>query len=109
LNGYVAVGRFLQLRCEPNDKELSDMTIKRKYLLSIALAAMMGVAATPGVARTVAQPPAWSVDETAQVSAARAAALRECNARVRPYIQRIWGVTELEIYRACMAEHHQPA
>jgi hypothetical protein len=84
------------------------MTIKRRHLLSIALAAMMGVAATPGFARTVARPPAWLFDATAQVSVARAAALHGCNARARPYIQRIWGVTELQIYRACMAEQHQP-
>src|SRR3954463_12383714 len=94
-----------KLRRESQPQELSAM---KKYLLSIALAAIMGVAATPGFARTVARPPAWLVDETAQVSAVRAAALRECNARVRPYIQRIWGVTEFQIYRACMAEHHQP-
>ena len=47
-------------------------------------------------------------DGTVRVSAARAAALRACNARARPYIQRDWGVTELQIYRACMAEHNQP-
>jgi len=84
------------------------MTIKRMHLLSIVLAAMMGVAATPGFARTVARPLAWSVDGTAQVSAARAGALRECNARARPYIQQTWGITQSQIYRACMAEHHQP-
>jgi hypothetical protein len=80
------------------------MTIKRRYLLSMALAAVMGVAATPGFAR----PPEWPVDGTEQVSAARAAALRECNARARPYVQYVWGVTQWQIYRACMAEHHQP-
>jgi hypothetical protein len=47
-------------------------------------------------------------DGTVPISAARAAALRECNARARPYIQRDWGVTELQIYRSCMAEHNQP-
>jgi hypothetical protein len=94
-------------RCA-NAHKMQSKVGRLVHVLSIALAAMMSVVATPGFARTVARPPAWSVDGTAQVSAAGAAALRECNARARPYIQRIWGVTELHIYRTCMAEHHQP-
>jgi len=42
------------------------------------------------------------------VSATRAAALRECNARAQPYVNRDWGVRQDAIYRACMAEHNQP-
>jgi hypothetical protein len=42
------------------------------------------------------------------VSNARAEALRECNARAQPYVNRDWGVRQDAIYRACMAEHHQP-
>jgi hypothetical protein len=43
-----------------------------------------------------------------RVSPARAEALRECNARAQPYLDRDWGVRQGDIYRACMAEHHQP-
>jgi hypothetical protein len=42
------------------------------------------------------------------ISAARAEALRECNARAQPYLDKDWGVRQSDIYRACMAEHHQP-
>jgi hypothetical protein len=41
------------------------------------------------------------------VSAARAAALRECNARANQYPEWEYGNTPLFIYRACMAEHGQ--
>jgi len=71
----------------------------RKRMLATALVAAVGFQAMPTLAATF--------DGTVHVSAARAAALRECNARARPYIQRDWGVTEIQIYRACMAEHHQ--
>lgn len=73
--------------------------IIRTSLSAIVLAAVVGLTATPSYA--------WT-DGTVHMSAARAAALRECNARAAPYIQRDWGVTELQIYRSCMAEHHQP-
>jgi hypothetical protein len=41
------------------------------------------------------------------VSAARAAALRQCTARESQWIQRDWGVQALEAYRTCMFEHRQ--
>lgn len=41
------------------------------------------------------------------VDAARAMALRECNAKAEKYAQYTWGDTQLQVYRACMAEHHQ--
>jgi hypothetical protein len=85
------------------------MILTRNVLLPIAFAAVIGLGAsldaTPGFARKI---DGTVFDGTVRVSAARAAALRECNARSRPYIQRDWGVTELQIYRACMAEHNQP-
>ena len=37
----------------------------------------------------------------------RAEALRECNERAAPYIDRDWGVQQSDIYRSCMAEHGQ--
>jgi hypothetical protein len=70
-----------------------------RTLSAVLLATVVSLAATPSYA--------WT-DGTVHMSAARAAALRECNGRAEPYIQRDWGVTQLQIYRSCMAEHHQP-
>jgi hypothetical protein len=42
------------------------------------------------------------------VDAARAAALRQCNAKAEKYTIYTWGEVQLQVYRACMAEHHQP-
>jgi hypothetical protein len=42
-----------------------------------------------------------------EVGPQRAKALRECNARSQPNLQRDWGVRETDIYRSCMAEHGQ--
>ncbi|MGB9383674.1 MAG: hypothetical protein WCB50_02625 [Pseudolabrys sp.] len=41
------------------------------------------------------------------VSAARAAAIQECNARASKYLEYVWGDVEIQVYRECMAEHHQ--
>ena len=41
------------------------------------------------------------------VSAARAAAIQECNARSSKYLEYVWGDTEIQVYRECMSEHHQ--
>jgi hypothetical protein len=41
------------------------------------------------------------------ISAARAAALRECNAIAAQYPDYEWGNMEIYQYRACMAEHGQ--
>jgi hypothetical protein len=45
---------------------------------------------------------------TAVISAARAAALRECTAREARFSEYLWGDTEIQVYRSCMAEHGQP-
>jgi hypothetical protein len=42
------------------------------------------------------------------ITAARAAALHECSAREAQYSEYDWGVTEIQVYRSCMAEHGQP-
>ena len=42
------------------------------------------------------------------VSAARAQALRECSALQQKELDYLWGVQQDDIYRACMAEKHQP-
>jgi hypothetical protein len=41
------------------------------------------------------------------MSAARARAIHECNAKAQKYIEHTWGDNEIYIYRACMAEHGQ--
>jgi hypothetical protein len=38
---------------------------------------------------------------------ARSAAIRECNDRASKFAQYVWGVTQLHIYRTCMAAHHE--
>jgi hypothetical protein len=42
-----------------------------------------------------------------EISAARASALRECNAIAAQYPDYVWGNMEIYQYRACMAEHHE--
>jgi hypothetical protein len=41
------------------------------------------------------------------MSAARAAALRECNRQASKYPDYLWGDYEIDVYRACMAERGQ--
>jgi hypothetical protein len=45
--------------------------------------------------------------EKPAMDAARAKALRECNAKAEKFAQYTWGVTQLQVYRACMAGPHQ--
>ena len=42
-----------------------------------------------------------------QVSAARAAALQECNRLAQRYPLHDWGNTQIHLYRTCMARHGQ--
>jgi hypothetical protein len=46
--------------------------------------------------------------QSTDISPARAAAIRECNALANPYGLATWGNWQLYIYRACMAAHGQP-
>jgi hypothetical protein len=41
------------------------------------------------------------------MSDARAKAIHECNIRAAKYKQYTWGVTEITVYRTCMAEQGQ--
>jgi hypothetical protein len=64
-----------------------------------------------GIAFMAAASPSFaqrSDNEDFRPSPARAEALRECNARAQPYLERDWGVKQDDVYRACMAEHRQP-
>ena len=42
-----------------------------------------------------------------QISAARAAALQECNRLAQRYPLHEWGNTQIHLYRTCMARHGQ--
>ena len=68
-----------------------------KHIAAIALALAVGVSAAPSFAKSRAR----------TMSAARAAAMRECNAKAAPYILTTWDNWQLYIYRACMAERGQ--
>jgi hypothetical protein len=41
------------------------------------------------------------------MTAARAAALRECNAKAEKYSMSTWQSTQLHVYRTCMFAHGQ--
>jgi hypothetical protein len=43
-----------------------------------------------------------------EVSAHRANAFRECTERANKLLQKDWGVRQLEVEGACMAEHGEP-
>jgi hypothetical protein len=73
------------------------MIIKSKHTTAIAWTLLVTMT-SPGFAQTSAL----------HMSAARAAAPRECNVKAQPFHNEpTWGNWELYIYRACMAEHHQ--
>jgi hypothetical protein len=44
---------------------------------------------------------------SSSVAASRAQAIQECNIRSGKFTQYTWGVTQLQVYRACMAQHGQ--
>ena len=88
-----------------------------KIILVVAVAIAM-VAASPAGATEPTGFNAFSIlkletpivdqDGTVRISAARAAALRECADTIsRRYIQRTYGVREITMYRVCMAQHGQ--
>jgi hypothetical protein len=61
-----------------------------------------------GLAISALASPSFAQRSGTQMSAARAAAIRECSLRARKYIEHTWGDVEFQTYRACMAEHGQP-
>jgi hypothetical protein len=73
------------------------MTTSRKHIAA-AIASALAVTAITS--------PSFAQTSELHISAARTAAIRECNARAEKYQQYTWGNVEL-YYRACMAEHHQ--
>ena len=51
--------------------------------------------------------PITGVVANGQISAARAAALQECNRLAQRYPLHDWGNTQIHLYRTCMARHGQ--
>jgi len=60
-----------------------------------------------GLVMTTSGSPVFADQGGVYLGAARAAAIRECNDQASKYAQYVWGVTQLHIYRTCMAAHHQ--
>jgi hypothetical protein len=60
-----------------------------------------------GLAVVAAASPSFAQRAEDHMSAARAQALRECNAVASHYPQYTWGDTEITEYRDCMAQHGQ--
>jgi hypothetical protein len=72
-----------------------------KSLAALALGLALSALASPSFAQR-------SEAGEAGMSAARAQAIHECNAKSGKYIEHTWGDNEIYIYRSCMAEHGQP-
>jgi hypothetical protein len=72
-----------------------------KSLAALALGLALSALASPSFAQR-------SAAGEAGMSAARAQAIHECNAKSGKYIEHTWGDNEIYIYRSCMAEHGQP-
>ena len=70
----------------------------------------LGLATTIAALWLTAVPIASAVAQGAsgQISAARAAALQECNRLAQRYPLHDWGNTQIHLYRSCMARHGQP-
>ena len=73
---------------------------------SVVYARPLGASDKPGYQ---ARAQAGSVPSTlGEVSAHRAQALRECSEQANKLLQKDWGVRQLEVEGACMAEHGEP-
>jgi hypothetical protein len=69
----------------------------------------LGLATTIAALWMTALPVASAVAQggPGQISAARAAALQECNRLAQRYPLHEWGNTQIHLYRTCMARHGQ--
>jgi hypothetical protein len=83
-------------RLKPKGNTMSLIPLKTG-LAALALGLVLTASASQGFAQ----------ERGIHVSAARAAAIQECNARSSKYLEYVWGDTEIQVYRECMAEHHQ--
>lgn len=77
------------------------MTTISNRLAALAFGLAVAAAASPSLAQR-------NDYNDNHVSAARAAALRECTNLEQKYSEYTWGVTEIQQYRACMAARGQP-
>lgn len=81
----------------------------RKIMVAVAVSASL---ATPAMAlaakahHAYAQAP-YNPGDEAHMNPARMQALKDCTAREQQYNQVSWGDIQIDIYRECMAEHHQ--
>jgi len=66
----------------------------------------LGLATTVAVLWMAAVPFAGAAADV-QISAARAAAIQECNRLAARYPTNDWGNTDIYLYRSCMARHGQ--
>jgi hypothetical protein len=66
-----------------------------------------GLATTIAALWLTAVPIASAVAQAPGLSAARAAALQECNRLAARYPLHDWGNTQIHLYRTCMARHGQ--
>jgi len=67
----------------------------------------LGLATTIETLWLTAVPIAGAVADGVHISAARAAALQECNRLAQRYPLHEWGNTQIHLYRTCMARHGQ--
>ena len=65
------------------------------------------VLATTIAAFSLTVAPITGAAANGQISAARAAALQECNRLAQRYPIHEWGNTQIHLYRTCMARHGQ--
>ena len=72
-------------------------------------ATKLGLATTIAAIWLTAVPIASAVAQggPGQISAARAAALQECNRLAQRFPLHDWGNTQIHLYRTCMARHGQ--
>jgi hypothetical protein len=77
-----------------------------KAELSVNVATKFGLATTVAAFLMVAVPFAGAAADV-QISAARAAALKECSRLAARYPTNDWGNTDIYLYRSCMARHGQ--
>jgi hypothetical protein len=100
-SGYLGLGPFSRTP-ETEVERKPNMTTMKNRLAALVFGLAIAAATSPSLAQRVDNNNGYPV------SAKRAQALRECNARAQPYVQKDWGVGQGAIYRACMAEHGQP-
>ena len=88
------------------------MSGRKNVVVALVLGFALTATATPVLARSGAAHPGYQARAQAiggapvggEVSAHRAAALRECNERGGKSLQYVWGNTQSDQTRACMAE-----